>query len=728
MATEKQNKEEAEASSSAIEEARVWAEAIVNTVRHPLLVLDVELRVQSANRFFYQTFQVSAEETIDRVVYELGNGQWNVPRLRNLLEEVLPRNKVVTDFEVEHTFEYLGRRTMFFNAEILSRRGGQPDLILVAIEDVTERRRAEQALRDARHYAEMIVATIREPLMVLNGDLRVRTANESFCGIFQVTPAETEGRLLYDLGDGQWNIPRLRELLENILPTKTSFNNFEVEHHFEKLGQRTMLLNARRLDDLDLILLVIEDISERKRAEETTRRLAAIVDSSADAIIGKTLEGIVTSWNAGAERIYGYSPAEMVGQPIALLASPDRLDEIPAILERVKQGQFVDSFETQRVRKDGRKIDVSVSISPIKDAAGQIIGASAIARDITEHKQMTAALRESKERISAIVNTSADAIITIDEQGIIQSVNPATERMFGYSAAEMIGRNVNMLMLSPVREEHDAYVARYLKTGEKKIIGTRREVEGRRKDGSIFPLELGVSEFRLDGKRFFAGVHCDITTRKFLQKEVLEVAAREQRRIGQELHDTTGQELTGLGLMAAGLAAGLSEQASPDAELAAKIARGVERVLEQVRNLAKWLIPVEVDAQGLMTALAELATGIGTQPGVACTFQCDEPVSVEDNTTATHLYYIAQEAVTNALKHAGAQHIQIDLATDGRRIALRIRDDGVGVADQNVAATGVGIRIMRYRAELINATLTIEAAEEGGTLVTCTLRKEDTHD
>ena len=175
----------------------------------------------------------------------------------------------------------------------------------------------------------MILATILKPLVVLHADLRVRSANESFYGTFQVTPAETEGRVLYHLGDGQWNIPRLRELLEKILPQNTSFKNFEVEHHFEKLGQRTMRLNAQRLDDLHLILLAIEDITEQKRSVEATQRLAAIVDSSADAIVGNTLEGIVTSWNAGAERIFGYSSAEMIGQPVSLLASPERSDQFP---------------------------------------------------------------------------------------------------------------------------------------------------------------------------------------------------------------------------------------------------------------------------------------------------------------------------------------------------------------------------------------------------------------
>ena len=361
---------------------------------------------------------------------------------------------------------------------------------------------SSSALEVARATAAAIVDTVRHPMVVLDAELRVQSANRSFYQTFQVTPEETEGRLLFDLGHGEWDILRLRALLQNILSRNTSFNDFEVEHVFEKLGQRTMLLNARRLDDLNLILLAIEDITERKWSKEATERLAAIVDSSADAIIGSTLESIVTSWNASAERIFGYSPAEIIGQPISLLVSPEKLQAIPPNLERVKQGQHVGPFETQHVRKDGRRIDVSITMSPIKDTAGQVIGASAIYRDITESKQMTEALRESKERISAIVNTAADAIITIDDRGIIQSVNPATDRMFDYNGVEMIGRNVNMLMPSPEREEHDAYIAQYLKTGEKKIIGTRRELQARRKDGSTFPVELGISEFRLNGRHF----------------------------------------------------------------------------------------------------------------------------------------------------------------------------------------------------------------------------------
>ena len=214
-------------------------------------------------------------------------------------------------------------------------------------------------------------------------------------------------------------------------------------------------------------------------------------------------------------------------------------------------------------------------------------------------QQAEESLRSSRERISAIVNTADDAILTIDERGIIESANPATERVFGYRAAELIGQNVNMLMPSPDREEHDAYLARYLKTGEKKIIGTRREVQGRRKDGSIFPLELAVSEFQVGGQRHFAGVHRDIGGRKALEREVIEIAVEEQRRIGQDLHDSIGQELTGLGLTSEALAEALRDQVSPEAGLATKIAGGLRHVLGQIRILARGLIPVQVDAQGL---------------------------------------------------------------------------------------------------------------------------------
>jgi two-component system sensor kinase FixL len=180
----------------------------------------------------------------------------------------------------------------------------------------------------------------------------------------------------------------------------------------------------------------------------------------------------------------------------------------------------------------------------------------------------------------------------------------------------------------------------------------------------------------------------DITERKALEKEVLEIAAGEKRRIGHDLHDTAGQELTALGLMADTLVAALGDHSPADVPLAGKILRGLRRTLGHVRALSRGLVPVEVSAHGLMAALADLTARIDGESGVTCTFACEDPVPVEDNSAATHLYRIAQEAVGNALEHANARHIKVGLGFTDGLLALRIADDGVGIRDRAAEAKG----------------------------------------
>jgi two-component sensor histidine kinase len=203
----------------------------------------------------------------------LGDKQWDIPKLRCLLEDVIPQNTHVKDFRVEHHFPSIGRRVMLLNARVISGESQRPDLILLAINDITEVEQARFELEGQREYAEKIIDSIREALLVLGWDLRVKHANKCFYDMFQVKPAETEGKLVYDLGNKQWDIPALRRLLEDILPRKQTFDDYEVQHEFEGIGTRTMLLNARRLDHLNLILLAIEDVTERKHAQERQQTL-----------------------------------------------------------------------------------------------------------------------------------------------------------------------------------------------------------------------------------------------------------------------------------------------------------------------------------------------------------------------------------------------------------------------------------------------------------------------
>ena len=183
--------------------------------------------------------------------------------------------------------------------------------------------------------------------------------------------------------------------------------------------------------------------------------------------------------------------------------------------------------------------------------------------------------------------------------------------------------------------------------------------------------------------------------------------ADEQRRIGQDLHDGTGQELTGLGFLAQELTESLQEKSLTEAVVARKIVEGLDRALKQVRQVSKGLIPVDVSAEGLMVALGDLADSVTSQSKVKCHFS--GPVPIHDNQTATHLYRIAQEAITNALKHSRANHITVSLEAHDSGVTLSIRDDGTGLTDQADAATGMGLKIMRYRASLIGATFNVES-------------------
>lgn len=330
------------------------------------------------------------------------------------------------------------------------------------------------------------------------------------------------------------------------------------------------------------------------------------------------------------------------------------------------------------------------------------------------------ALRDTGERLRAILETAVEGIITIDERGIIESFNRAAERMFGYSAPEVVGQNVSVLMPAPYREEHDGYMANYLRTGQARIIGIGREVVGRRKDGNTFPMELSVSEVRLADRRLFTGFVRDISERKRLEKEILEISDREQRRIGQDLHDGLCQQLAGIELMSQVLEQKLSARSKREAALAGDIARHVRNAIVSTRLLARGLSPVTLESEGLMSALQELAANTRKMFRVRCRFECASPVLVHDHGAATQLYRIAQEAVSNAIKHGKASTILISLKDAGERNVLAIKDDGVGLPKQ-ISKKGMGLRIMQYRAGMLGGAAMVQRDLDGGTSVVCSV-------
>ncbi len=364
-------------------------------------------------------------------------------------------------------------------------------------------------------------------------------------------------------------------------------------------------------------------------------------------------------------------------------------------------------------------------------------------------------LGESEARMRAIVDSAADGIITIDDQGVIDTFNKAAERIFDYAADQAVGRNIKQLMWPP----HFDYGI----SGDKVTDDLVREANGRRRDGTLFQAELAVSEVRLVGRRIFVVVVRDITERKRveeelqraraglerrvaertaelteanerlkrgiaerkrLESEILETGQREQQRIGRDLHDTVGQHLTGIAFLAKVLERRLTERGVPEAAKASRIAEMVSETIAQARALSRGLCPVDLAADGLMTALREYAANVESLFDIACDFKCDEPVLVHNEAVATHLYRVAQEAVSNAVKHGRARGIEIGMAANEGRPVLTVKDDGVGLPADAGGSPGMGMRIMRYRAGMIGADLDIRRHPDGGTIVECSFKSD----
>lgn len=326
------------------------------------------------------------------------------------------------------------------------------------------------------------------------------------------------------------------------------------------------------------------------------------------------------------------------------------------------------------------------------------------------------ATAELAARLQAIFNTVVDGIVIMDEQSRIDAFNPAAERIFGHRAQDVIGRKVTMLMPPPWNQHHDTYVQRYLKTGKARIIGIGREVRGLRKDGTTFPMDLAVSEVRVGKRRLFTGIVRDITDRKRAEQAIAQASEEERRRLGQDLHDGLGQQLTGVTLLTKALQGRLARDRHPAQADAAELAGLLARVLSDMRRQAHGLYPVELEQRGLTAALEELALGQRQLYGIDCRFALVGRLPALDKSTALHLYRIVQEAVHNAVRHGQAKRICIRMDRSANVLHLEVEDDGTGIRLRK-NMPGMGLNIMRFRADAVGGQLEIGRAHPRGTRV-----------
>jgi PAS domain S-box-containing protein len=602
--------------------------------------------------------------------------------------------------------------------------------------DITDRREAEQSAAETYRHLKLAMSAGRMAAWTWDPHKDVVSTSENFqeiCGVSSIDSREQGASLLHPEDRS-----RHREIVDYAVKHGTPYQS--VARMIRPDNGQVIWLDLRAVPVTDseghvtTLSGVAIDITERKGAEEALRHseaesrrlldfLQAVMANMGEGLYTSDAQGRVTYMNPAAESLLGWKSAELLGRRMHDLTHYKHPDGRPFPIEEcagfrvLDEGKALKDHDDVFIRRDGSFFPVVYSCAPLVSGR-KVAGLVVVFRDVTDRKQAEARLRESEARMQAVLNTAADAIITMNIHGVIQSVNPASERMFGYVATEMVGHNVGLLMPSPYREEHDRYLERYLQTGVRHIIGIGRELKARRKDGSIFPIHLVVSE--IEDRELFTGILRDMTELKRMEREVVEVASQQQQRIAQDLHDSVAQEMTALTLLARDLAETLETDPANAPKLVERIEKGLQRSQTELRAVLQGLLPVAVDRGGLMAALADLASRIQQHAKVTCTFDCPEPIALTDNLTATHLFLIAQEAVHNAVKHGKPRNIWIGLQSN-HALVLRVQCNGMGMPARPSATEGLGLRIMRDRAAIIGAHLTIESAEPTGTVVTCSL-------
>lgn len=461
-------------------------------------------------------------------------------------------------------------------------------------------------------------------------------------------------------------------------------------------------------------------------------RLAAIVESSTDAVVSKNLDGVITSWNKGAERLFGYTEDEAVGRHITILIPPDLRQQETTILERIRRGERVEHFETIRVRKDGTTVDVSLTISPVTDNKGHVVGASKVARDIRQQKQAEQALRVSEERFRAIVETTSECVMLVAPDGTLLHINSSGLTLVGVDRADtLVGKSVYDLIEAKDRDRFRTFNERICRgengSLEFDIVGPRGErrhmethaVPLRDPEGTVAQLAITRD---ITGRRLAEAA----VKEKELSARLLKLQDEERRRIARELHDGVGQLLAAMS-MNAGRMNGEKSKLSPDAARCAEDnAKLIEQVSADIRTISYLFHPPLLDEMGLDSALKWYINGFTERSKIVASLDLSADWERLPQDYELCLFRIAQECLANIHRHSDSSTARLSLLRSPAEIKLEVSDDGKGLDPETQAkiasgeTVGVGLRGMRERVRQLGGNLDIRSNGHG-TIVTVTI-------
>lgn len=489
------------------------------------------------------------------------------------------------------------------------------------------------------------------------------------------------------------------------------------------VSERHPVADAARLEE-NIEPHVETSAGVQERAEDLCQSLFLMTGAG---VIVASSDGKFVDVNPAFCDLIGYRREELVGRAILDLTHENDRAETRGIFEELRAGKRDRvSIEKRYLRKDGTEIWVHVVATWRFDEQSRPLQGVGVVQEITKLKRAEQALRQSRDRLESIVITATDAIITINARGVIDSFNPAAEAMFGYAKEEALGENVSILMPSPHREEHDHHISRYLETGERRVIGMGLETVARRKDGSLFPIELALSEVEHLG--LFTAIIRDISERKraeaaledsekrlrALSSSLLTAQEEERRNLASELHDDLGHKLALLGMEVDRSGLGCGADNARTREL-------VEDIAEHIRNLSHRIHPSAVEHLGLIVALRKECETMAHATRREISFHADNELPRHPPLDVAMCFYrVAQEALRNAVRHSGSKVIEVSLERGRDGIRLTVEDWGKGFrVGEDLSEPGLGLLSMEERARLIGGEFRLESTEGRGTIVRC---------
>ncbi len=582
--------------------------------------------------------------------------------------------------------------------------------------DITERKRAERQLAEALDLNQKMIAASTMGIAAYEASGQCIFANEALARIVGGSPSLLQQGNFRQLES--WQNSGLLQLAEEALSqgrarrgeiyATTRFGkSIWVDCHtvpFVSNGQPHLLLMAL-------------DITDRKQAEEALKLQSLVVQNMAEGALLTSPEQTILFANHALETMFGYQPGELIGQKVTLLnaGTPEETARFNAEVIRAADRGDAWSGEYQNRRKDGTLFTSEARVRAL-DLGGKLHYVS-VQQDITERKRAEVALRQAERLQRAILDNIPDPAWLKDSEGRFLACNQAIATFYGRPIEALLGKTV--LDCNPSEGPRTA-------NEDQEVMTTRRSVvvEAPLTDahGRVRWLESIKSPLFNERDEVIGtvGIARDVTERHRLERQILEISDLEQARIGQDIHDGLCQQLVSLAFDANSLRTELSGQRRPAAKKAQRIADCLDQAITETRHLSRGLFPVRLETEGLPSALEELVKAARARFQIECQFHSQGAVAVKNAVVATHLYRIAQEALTNAVRHSQAHQVSICLKAGARQLELTVEDDGTGFsAAKRKKATGMGLHIMAYRARAIAGTLHLGPGPQGGTVVSC---------